>query len=339
MAMRRPLVLLLVLVVLLGGGSFALWSWTEAQLQAGFDAWAANAAAQGWQVRTAAPRRAGWPFAAELAFADLTLSAGPDLLPGGAEWRAQRAVLHLSPLAPEVAELRLQGVQRVRAFGSATLPFTAATLTLRFPVRGPMVAQIEGRRLRFDAPADGMTIGLLTGSVRPGAALAIDLSAEAVALPPPPAPQPALGGRIASATVSLSLEGPLPPPSPDVTARLRAWQRGGGLLRVRHLAMGWGPLGVTGSAALGLDAGLQPRGTGTLRVVGYDAALSALAADGAVTPQAAQAVRAVLALLSRTPEAGGVPEVDLPLALDDGVLRVGRIPVGRVPHFDWSAAR
>ena len=336
--MRRALVLLLVLVVLVGGGSYGLWAWTVARMQAGFDAWSADAAAQGWMIRTGAPRHGGWPLGADLDFTGLSLSAGPDMLPGGASYTAQRAVLHLSPLAPEVLELRLLGVQRVQGFGSAALLFTAQTLTLTLPLRGKLVIAVAGKGLRFDAPAEGTTIGLLSGTIRPGAAPEVDLSAEAIALPPPPAPQPALGRRIASATIRAALEGTLPPPSPDPLARLVAWQRDGGLLRVQHLTFGWGPLGLTGTAALGLDAALQPQGTATLRVVGYDPALSALAAGGAITPQAAQAVRAVLALLARAPEEGGVPQVVLPLTLSAGVVRVGRIPIGKVPKVDWSAA-
>ena len=338
--MRRALVLLLVLVVLVGGGSYGLWAWTVARMQTGFDTWAGEAAAEGWVIRTTPPRRAGWPFAAELEFAGLSVAAGPQMLPGGGAYVAQRAVLRLSPLAPERLELRLFGVQHMQGFGSPPLRFAAGTLRLTLPLRGPPVVRIAGKDLRFDAPAEGMTIGRLDGTIRPGAAPVVDLSAEAIALPPPPAPQAALGGRIASATITAALEGipPVAPAAPDPLARLVAWQRGGGMLQVRHLAIDWGPLGVTGTAALGLDAALQPQGTATLRLVGYAAALSALAAGGTITPQAAQAVRAVLALLARTPEGGGAPEVVLPLDLHTGLLRVGRIPIGKLPKMDWSAA-
>lgn len=338
--MRRLLVLLLALLVLLGGSSFALWSWTVGRMRAGFAAWTQQAAAEGWTVRTAAMRAAGWPVAAELVLSDLTLSAGPDVVPGGMDWSTARAVLHISPLAPELLEVRLQGTQRLRGFGSAEAPFTAEALTLTAPLRGDGPLRLDGRQLRFAAPLAGMTVGLLEGEARNGArSLDLDLSAEAIALPPPPAPQAALGRRIASATISVALDGALPPPSPDFAARAAAWRHAGGMLRVQHLAVGWGPLGVTGTAAMGLDASLQPQGTGTLRVVGYDAALSALAARGALRAQAAQAIHAVLTLIARRPEGGGAPEVELPLALHEGVLRTGGIPVARLPAVDWSAAR
>ncbi len=339
-AMRRPLVVLLALLVLLGGGSFALWFWTVGRLAAGFDAWAADAQAQGWTVQAAGRHRAGWPLAAELVLDGVTLRAGPEVLPGGAEYRAGRVVLHISPLSPDLLTLRLEGTQSLRAFGGPALPFTADQLGIDVPLATPEPVRLSGHQLRFTAPAEGMTIGLLDGQAQPGReALTLELSGEAITLPPPPAPQPALGGHIASVTVTAALDGALPPPGGDPQARLAAWQHAGGMLRVQDMALGWGPLGVTGTAAIGLDAGLQPTGTATLRVVGYDAALSALAAGHVVTPQAAQAIRAVLALMARTPEGGGIPQVDLPVALEDGVLRVGRIPVGKVPQWDWSAAR
>jgi hypothetical protein len=343
--MRRPLIVLLVIVTVLGGASFALWRWTVGRMESGFAAWTAEAAAQGWTVRTAAVHPAGWPHAAELVLSGLSLDAGPDVVPGGVRWMADRAVLRLSPLAPAVLEVRLEGVQHVRAFGGAEAPFAADHFVLTIPVRGDGPARLDAGQIRFAAPLEGMTIGLLegqgeshpaSGQGRP--ALTFELSAEAIALPPPPAPQPPLGNRIASATVQGALDGVLPPPAPDLAARAAAWQRSGGLLRVQHLAVGWGPLGVSGAGAIGLDRALQPIGTATLRLIGYDAALEALAADGTIRPQAARAIGGVLGLLARTSENDATPQVELPVELRDGVLSVGRIPVGKIPPVVWRAA-
>jgi hypothetical protein len=336
--MRSKTVVPLVLVAGLALASLGLWAWAVARVQAGFAAWRREAAAAGWTVRSGTMHRAGWPLAAELVLTDATLAAGPDLLPGGAGWTAQRAVLHVAPWAPGTLLVRLEGAQQVRAFGSAAATLLAARLTLTVNLGDPAApVRLDGSDLRFAPPLGGMSIGLLAAELPQGAGPPrATLSAEAIALPP--GWPLALGNRIASATVTLALEGALPPPSPDAAGRAAAWQRAGGLLRVRHMALGWGPLGVTGTAALGLDPALQPDGTGTLRVVGFEPALSALAAGGVVRPSAAQAVRAVLTLLARTPEGGGTPEVTLPLTLHGGTLEVGGFPVARVPHWDWSAA-
>lgn len=336
--MRSKTVFPLVLVAGLALASVGLWAWAVARVQAGFAAWTREAAAAGWTVRSGTMHRAGWPLAAELVLTDATLAAGPDLLPGGAAWTAQRAVLHVAPWAPGTLLVRLEGTQQARALGSAAATLRAAQLTLTVNLGDPAApVRLDGSDLRFAPPLAGMSIGLLAAELPQGAGPPrATLSAEAVALPP--GWPLALGNRIASATVTLALEGTLPPPSADAAGRATAWRGAGGLLRVQHLALGWGPLGVTGTAALGLDAALQPDGTGTLRVVGFEPALSALAAGGVVRPSAAQAVRAVLALLARTPEGGGTPEVTLPLSLHDGTLAVGSFPVARVPHWDWSPA-
>lgn len=336
--MRSKTVVPLALVVGLALVSLGLWAWAVAQVQAGLAAWTREAAAAGWTVRSRATHRAGWPLAAELVLTDATLSAGPDVLPGGAGWTAERAVLHVAPWAPGTLLVRLEGVQRVQAFGSPAATLRAARLVLTVDLADPAApVRLDGSDLRFAAPLAGMSIGLLAGELPQGAGPPrATLSAEAIALPQ--GWPLALGNRIASATVTFALEGTLPPPSPDAAARAAAWRRAGGILRVQHMALGWGPLGVTGTAALGLDPALQPDGTGTLRVVGFEPALSALAAGGVVRPSAAQAVRAVLTLLARTPEGGGTPEVTLPLVLHDGTLEVGSFPVARVPHWDWSTA-
>ena len=337
--MRRPLVSLFVVLLVLAGASFGFWLWAVARVEAAFDTWARQAAAQGWTVRDAGRHRGGWPYAAELTLRDLTLAAGPDVVPGGVRWEAARATLHLSPLAPDVLEVRLTGTQHVRVLGDRAAPFEPASFVLTLPLGRVGPVRLTARQLRFGAPVAAMRIGLLDGTGRLAEnGVAIELSGEAIALPPPPAPQPALGRRIASVTIALRLDGAWPPPSPDPAAQARLWRKSGGLLRVRHFAMGWGPLGLTGTAALGLDPALQPQGTGAVRLVGYDAALSALAAAGALAPASAQAIRAVLALLARVPEGGGAPEVELPLALQDGVLRAGSIPLGRMPRWGWSAA-
>ncbi len=336
--MRSKTIVPLGLVAGLAMASVGLWAWAAAEIEAGFDAWVREAATAGWTVRSSAAHRAGWPLAAELVLTDATLDAGPELLPGGAGWTAQRAVLHVAPWSPGTLLVRLEGMQRVQAFGSAAVALRAARLTLTVDLAHPDApVRLDGSDLRFAAPLAGMSVGLLAAELSQGAKPPqATLSAEAIALPP--GWPLALGNRIASATMTLALEGTLPPPSADAAARAAAWRRAGGLLRVRHMALGWGPLGVTGTAALGLDPALQPDGTGTLRVVGFEQALSALAAGGVVRPAAAQAVRAVLVLLARTPEGGGTPEVTLPLTLHDGSLQVGSFPVARMPQWDWSAA-
>ena len=313
--MRRPLFVLAVLAGLLLG-SYALWWWTTTRLAQGFSDWREQATAAGWTVRSGSMQRTGWPAAAVLVISDLSLSGGLADIPGGADWQGHRVELRLSPFAPDSLEVRVGGEQALRFGPSPRLRFGAERFIWRVPLGSPGPANLDAKNIRFGAPLAGMTVGLITGTfaaqpaARQGeAALNVSLSAEAIALPPPPAPRPALGDRIASATLEGSIDGPLPPGS-DPAARASAWRQGGGIVQVRHFAVGWGPLGLSGSATIGLDAGLQPEGTASVRAIGYDAALAALADAGVMTHPAAQAVRALLGLLARTPEGGGTPVVE-----------------------------
>jgi hypothetical protein len=341
--MRRPLFVLAAVAGLLLG-SFGLWWWATARLASGFAAWSEAAAAAGWTVRTGSVRAGGWPLAATLVIADLSLAGGLADIPGGADWAGERVELRLSPLAPDELAVRVGGEQRLRLAASPTLRFSAERFAWRVPLAAAGPVSLDAKALRFGPPLAGMTVGLLTGSftARAGArqgepALVASLSAEAIALPPPPAPQAALGDRIASATLEATLDGPLPPAS-DPAARAAAWRQGGGIVQVRHFAIGWGPLGLSGNGTLGLDPALQPEGTASVRAVGYEATLARLADAGAMKRPAAQAVQALLGLLARAPEGGGSPVVELPLALHEQVLSVGRIPVGKIPTLVWPTA-
>ncbi len=302
-------------------------------MEEGLVAFTEQAKQQGWTVRTAAIQGAGWPLAADVELADLSITAGADVLPGGAVWRAERVVLHLSPFAPGVLEIRVAGVQHASAFGSPSVHFTADRFVLTTALNRPGPVALDAAQLRFREPLTAMTVGLLNAEARPSGGFSV--TAEAISLPPPPAAQPALGRHIASVTMQGQIIGALPPPSPDAAARAAAWQRAGGSVQVTHLALGWGPLGVTGSVVLGLDEALQPAGTADLRVVGYAGALTALSSGGVLAASTAQAIGAVLALLAHAPAGGGVPQVDLPVALHDGTLTVGRIPVGKLPPVVW----
>ena len=342
--MRRPLFVLAVLAGLLLG-SYALWWWTTARLAQGFADWREQAAAAGWTVRSGSVQRTGWPAAAELVISDLSLAGGLADIPGGADWQGERVELRLSPFAPNSLEVRVSGEQQLRLAATPRLRFGAERFVWRVQLGTPGPANLDAKNVRFGPPFAGMTVGLLTGTfaAQPAApqgepALKASLSAEAIALPPPSAPRPALGDRIASATLEGSIDGPVPPSS-DPAARAAAWRQGGGIVQVRHFAVGWGPLGLSGSATIGLDPGLQPEGTASVRAIGYDAALAALADAGVMTRPAAQAVRAVLSLLAQAPEGGGSPVVELPLALHGQVLSVGRIPIGKIPILIWPTAR
>src|SRR5208283_22270 len=138
---------------------------------------------------------------------------------------------------------------------------------------------------------------ILAGSGESHPAATFALSSEAIALPA--GVKWPLGPNISSLTLDGTLNGKLPDAG-DITRWAEAWRDGDGSLEIKHLALGWGPLGLTSSATLALDEQLQPMGSGNGRIVGYAETLDRLAAAGMLTKSAATAAKAVLSLMAGT---------------------------------------
>jgi hypothetical protein len=341
---RRISLALLAVVALLALASFAVWRWAEGLVAQGVADWQRQIAAQGWTLTSGGSSRGGWPLAVEFSLDDVRLTGTDAAVPGGAVYTAARVTLRMDPRDLAVMVVRGEGRQSLRLGAAPPLPFTADRLRLTIPLAqagGATSAALNGSGIAFAAPAAGLTIGLLEGSADWSAphGIALRLSAEAITLPPPPAPQAALGPHIASATIEGTLDGMLPADATSPLAAATGWRDSGGAVTLRRIAVGWGPLGVTGSAAFKLDAALQPDLSATLRLVGMEETLTALAAANAIKPRAAQAAKAVVGLMAHAPEGGGTPGVEVPLALRDGTLSLGLIPLATVGKLDWPSGR
>jgi hypothetical protein len=343
-APRRILIGVLGLLVMLAAAHTGLWWFATTRLMDAFANWQAQCRAAGWTVSAGQPARAGWPLAAAIDLPDIQLSGGESDLPGGLSWRAARAEVSLALLQPRLLSVRLAGEQRLRLSELPPFAFTATEFELTAPLASTPVASagLAASGLRVSLPTGPLDVATLAaeGTLRPDAGKAEDAmtltgSAEAIGVPPAPDGRPwPLGPRLASVSFDAALSGPLPS-APDLTTRATAWRDDGGRLVVHRLALGWGPLGLSGSATMALDEHMQPTTAATVRLVGYDATLDALASAGAITQHAALAAKAVLALLARRPDGGGAPTVELPLTLEDGTLSAGRFPLLRLPRFVW----
>ncbi len=348
MMRRRLWILPLAAVAVVAAAHFVLWRYATGQLQAGFAAWLALRRADGWNYSVGSAETGGWPLAATLTVADVELQGGDPDIPGGLTWSTDRLVLRVDLLAPGTLQLRSDGAQNLRLSGLPDIAYTTDSLIAALPLQAdtpPHAVTLTARNLRAGVPdrdrAATLTVGLVQfdGAIKPAApageaALTYRVSTEAIALPA--VRRWPLGDRISSLSIEGSLDGPVPL-ARGLVPRATAWRDGGGTLEVRHLAMGWGPLGVSGSATLALDSRLQPMGTGSVRLVGYAAALDALASGHMLTPGAAVAAKAVLSLLATVPEDGGPPDVEVPLTLQDRTLAMRHVPLLKVPEIIWPA--
>jgi hypothetical protein len=345
---RRLWILPLAGVLLLVAAQFAFWRYEAGQLDAGFAAWMADRRAAGWTVSAGAPERGGWPLAVTLSVPQVALRGGEPDIPGGIAWSAERLDLHVDLLSPGTLEVRADGMQHLRLADLPDVAYTADSTTALLPLEAetpPHSVSLTIRNLRAGLPdvdpAASLTVGLVQfdGAIKPAApageaALTFRLSTEAIALPATRIW--ALGNRISSLSVEGAVDGPVPM-ARGLVPRAAAWRDGGGTFEIRHLTLGWGPLGLSGAATLALDQRLQPMGTGSVRLVGYAASLDALAAGHVLTSGTAVAAKAVLSLLATAPEDGGPAEVEVPLSLQDRVLSMRQVPLLKLPEVIWPA--
>jgi len=336
----------LVMVALLAAAHFAYWRSLVNGLQDGFAAFVAARRAAGWTVRASGLETGGWPLSATLRVRDLALEGGDPDLPGGLAWGAQTLDLRVDLLSPGVLNLAAGGPQHLRFGTLPDIAYVAREMTAALPLSSdglPRAVRATVRDLAA-SPAAGpsrgpVTMGLLQADAtmdwsapRDRPAVSVQIAAEAIGLPS--GIDWPLGSRISSTSMEAAVTGPLPPPGP-LARSAAAWRDGGGELRVHRMALGWGPLGLSGSGTLALDPGLQPSGTMQIRAVGFADALDALAAARVVAPGASTAAKAVLSLLAAPSEPGAPPVADVPLVVQDGVLSLHQLPVWRVPPVAW----
>ncbi len=346
--MRRTFWVVAVAVpVLLVAGEFAYWRLAVSRLQAGFEDWRAAGVAAGWQVESGAPGSGGWPLTARLDVPNLTLRHGATTMPGKLQVAAANVRLVVSLPDPATLRVGLNGPAHVQVGDLPEVVLSGDEVWASLPLRPDSLPPIDlhAGNLRISPPAASWqaTVGLLNGRlviVNPPPAdpsspdATLSLSAEAVALPA--GVQWPLGANVSSVSLDSALSGRLPA-NRAIRDWMQGWRDGGGSLGISHLAMGWGPLGLAGSARLSLDDQLQPMGNGTGHIVGYAAALDQMAAVGVLTRSAATTVKAVLSLLAGASENEGGSAVDVPLTLQSRTLSMHQVPLLRLPALDWSS--
>src|SRR6185437_10150937 len=107
----------------------------------------------------------------------------------------------------------------------------------------------------------------------PYLSVAAELRGVAISAPPPP-----FSKTIDDLSLGLAVLGPVPGGSlADV---LDGWRKAGGTIKVDHYELAWDRLDVTGDGSVALDADLQPSGSVTATVAGYDQLLTALSVAG-----------------------------------------------------------
>ena len=346
--MRRKYPILVVAVILLlVAGEFVYWRVAAERLRDGYHDWLSAMAERGWEVSSGAASISGWPRAAAVVVPKLILRHAGAAIPGDVQVASAGVTLSVSLLRPVTLRISMTGPAHVRVAGLQDVVVTGDEDWVSVPLQaGDLRAvdvHVSGLRIEPASGAWHATTGLLnahatlaeqvrTDQSEPAATFSV--SAEAIALPP--VMKWPLGPNISSLSMDGVINGPLPQ-TRDITRWAEAWRDGGGSVAITHLALGWGPLGLTSSATLALDEQLQPMGSGNGRIVGYGPTLDRLATAGILTRSAATAAKAVLSLMAGTTGADEPSAVDVPLTLQYRTLSMRQVPLVRLPELDWPA--
>jgi hypothetical protein len=353
-AVRKWLPLALIPALLLAG-DFVYWRLAVRRLRAEFEYWAGGTRSSGWEIHHGAVTAGGWPDSASLRIANLTVRAsglpGRDAPAGfpvaGLEWGSDAVLVRAGLARPDTLDITPFGLHALRLNGGPAIPISADHIHLRLTSHRktpPRSLDIEAVTLVASIPGFGaVKFGDLSGhaELRPASGRDQPVVAFAVAARPLILPEDAhwgLGPEIDEIALEGVLNGPVlgrPNAVEDLTERATTWRDDGGSLELHRIAIAWGQARLDGTATLALDEDLQPMGAGSTRIVGYAAALDALAASAVLTRSAARAAKAVLSLLGNTPDDGQPEEVEVPLTLQFRTLSVRQVPLVRLPELDW----
>lgn len=344
MMRRRYWVIIVAIPLLLVAAEAAYWWIAAQQLRTGYAAWRESQAAQGWDIASGPVSIGGWPRAAKLTLPNLTLRHGGSTIPGDLNLASAGVILSVPLFSPTSLHLDLNGPMHVRTGSTPDVVVTGEQVSASVPLQqnDPPSIELHASGLRVDAASGAwhLTCGLLNAQAEMAAvsadqsqpAATFVISSEAIALPS--GVKWPLGPNISSLSVDGSLNGPMPE-TRNIRAWAEAWRDGGGSLEIKHLVMGWGPLGLNASATLALDDQLQPMGSGGGRIVGYADTLDRMAAAGVLTKSAATAAKAVLSLMAGTSDTDAPSSVDVPLTLQYRTLSMRQVPLIRLPEVDW----
>ena len=125
--------------------------------------------------------------------------------------------------------------------------------------------------------------------------------------------------------------GPLP-------SALEAWRQDGGTLELRDFTLDWPPLSISASGTVAVDANLQPIGALSAKFRGFFETVDTMASQGLVRSSEASMARIVLGLMSRKPDGGGPPEINLAVTVQNQKLYTGPLPLLDLPRIEWPAA-
>lgn len=312
---RRFVAVLILLLLVLAGGWTAIWYLVAGQLADRLASWERSATAAGITIRHDPPVRTGWPMAAGIRLTHVSVQGGDAYLPGGGSWQADQVVLAQDIRHVHDVFIGIDGRQSVTLGHRPPIAFQAqkmAALGALLPGGGLGLVQGSASAILAAWPAGGgrvqpVTIASVAAAVNADdASLTVAAQLHGVGLPR--SHIAALGNP-----ALLSFDAVVAGTARDPRLTLRAFTLEDGPLVVK----------ATGRFDRAIDR--KPRGKLAVTATGLEQGLQRLAVGKVMTMAEARALGGVAALVM-------APNRPASLSLDDGLVRLGPIPLFRWPQ-------
>jgi len=341
MSLRRAVLFPVLIVVALAAAYGGYWAYAAGLLRSGVDDWIATQRAAGVEVRYGALAVGGFPLSLDIS-ADDVVAAGTA---GYLAWEARTAALDvraapwdLQRLTFETGDAPMLRLVNIASGERADITAATATGNAAFDPRGALQAgqlNLQKAAAEGTGPLMPLIARALTAEYGPGSAGAAEVAVRAIEIGLPPHPAARLGDVMQSLTATLIVHGAIPA-APTAPA-LAVWRDNGGRVEVRFLEAVWGPVAVSASGEVGLDADLQPIGKLSTSTRGYREVVSAAEEAGQLTAERAAQLRLLLEVMATRPADGGAPRLDADLRVANRRLSAGIIPLAELPHLRWRA--
>lgn len=349
---RRPLLIVAVLVLIIGIAVNGGWFYARWLAGHAADDWAAAQRADGIDISWEARDFFGWPHRLHALFRSprATITAPNRQI----SWNGADSAVRFYLLDPDTIDFGAPGRHDVivtQGGQTAAFALDAATLDARAET-GPggvfrnlvagateatlkdsddkELAAVDAVQILWEQPPD------ILNDPAP-VTLRLALRADQLTLAPellPETPSPVLGNEISVVRANFDLNGAIQTNEP-VPLALADWRDQGGTVDVERLEIAWGPMRLVGDGTLALDAALQPEGAFSARISGLADVLTAMERASMIDARTAAIARITLAVLTRRSEDGGAPEARVPLTIQNRQLSIGPVALFKLPAITW----
>jgi hypothetical protein len=139
------------------------------------------------------------------------------------------------------------------------------------------------------------------------------------------APAP-FSNTISSLAVGFTVMGAIP--NGPAEGAVDAWRRSGGAIKLDHVDLYWDKVEITGSGTVAPDSDLQPSGSVSATIKGYDQLMTALSVAGLLPADDLTPAKIALAMLG--------PAISTSFTIQNGDMYLGPANLGKAPRIKWK---